>query len=186
MNMRLTIISATLFLAARQGSSTVRDTAGANRFIQLEGASVVLKQTLMCHAAKPRVFLQDGQVSAGFDSYRPHCAFEIKSVQHDGFRLRPTPCDKQVQTSLQQVVSAEPVRVAGLRLRRRRGDRRWQLIVLRGLPFLVVVGCPAGRAADELFWCIRSATRSVPAYRGRDRTGTGWDCGDPPPAMHTA
>ena len=117
MNMRLTIISATLFLAACQGSSTVRDTAGANRFIQLEGASIVLKQVLDVAAGKARVFLQDGKVSAGFDSYRPHCAFEIKSVQHDGFIIAPdTFVISRVQTSLQQVVSAEPVRVAGLRL----------------------------------------------------------------------
>lgn len=117
MNMRLTIIVATLSLAACQGSSTVRDTAGANRFIQLEGASVVLKQTLDVPSGKARVFLQDGRVSSGFDSYRPHCAFEIKSVQHDGVAIAPdTFVITRVQDSLQQVVSAEPVRVAALRL----------------------------------------------------------------------
>lgn len=117
MNIRPTIIAATLLLGACQDSSTVRDVAGANRFIQLEGASVVLKQTLRVPAGKARVFLQDGQVSSGFDSYRPHCAFEIKSVQHDGFDIEPdTFVISRVQNSLQQVVSAEPVRVAGLRL----------------------------------------------------------------------
>ncbi|MCP5436475.1 MAG: hypothetical protein H6957_13515, partial [Chromatiaceae bacterium] len=54
MNMRLTIILASLLLAACQGSSTVRDTVGANRFIQLEGASVVLKQALDVPSGKAR------------------------------------------------------------------------------------------------------------------------------------
>ena len=70
------------------------------------------------------------------------------------------------------MVSAEPVRVAGLRLAAGRGIDGGGIVVLRGLPFLAVFGHPTGRAADELFWCICSATRDL-SPPGRDRQALG-------------
>ena len=69
-------------------------------------------------AGKARVFVQNGEiVFIGFDSYRPHCAFEITSVQHDGAVIEADNfAISRVQGSLQPVVSAEPMRVAALRL----------------------------------------------------------------------
>jgi len=117
MKMRLIILSAALFLGACQSGSTVREVAGKDRFTRLEGASLVLNQNLEVAAGKARVFVQGGDVSFGFDSYRPHCGFEITSVQHEGVTIE---ADKfaitRVQGSLQQVVAAEPVRVAALQL----------------------------------------------------------------------
>jgi len=111
------ILSAALFLGACQSSSTVRDVAGANQFTQLEGANLVLNQSLEIGAGKARVFVQDGDVVFGFDSYEPHCAFEIKSVQHDGVVIdADTFSIIRVQGSLQQVVSAELVQTASLQI----------------------------------------------------------------------
>ncbi|MBT8428919.1 MAG: hypothetical protein KJN79_03310 [Gammaproteobacteria bacterium] len=117
MKMRSVILAAALFLGACQSSTTVREVAGENRFTQLEGASLVLNQNLEIGAGKARVFVQDGDVTFGFDSYEPHCAFEIKSVQHDGATINAdTFSITRVQGSLQQVVSGEPVQTASLQL----------------------------------------------------------------------
>ena len=117
MKMRSVIVSAALFLGACQSSMTVREAAGENRFTHLEGASLVLNQNLEIGAGRARVFVQDGDVTFGFDSYEPHCAFEIKSVQHDGVTINAdTFSIARVQGSLQQVVSGEPVQTASLQL----------------------------------------------------------------------
>ena len=117
MKLRLFIVSAALFLGACQSSSTVREAAGVDRFAQLEGASLVLNQSLNVAASKARIFVQNGDVSSWFDSYRPHCAFEVSSVQHDGLEISAdTFTVTRVQGALQQVVSTEPVRVAALQL----------------------------------------------------------------------
>ena len=56
-------------------------------------------------AGRARVFLQGGAPVRGFDQYRPHCALEIRSVQHDGFEVAPGIFRiTRVQHSLQQVV----------------------------------------------------------------------------------
>jgi hypothetical protein len=117
MKMRLVILSAALFLGACQSGTTVREVAGKDQFTRLEGASLVLNQSLEIGAGKARVFVQNGDVSFGFDSYEPHCAFEIKSVQHDGVAIDAgTFPITRVQGSLQQVVSAEPLQTASLQL----------------------------------------------------------------------
>jgi hypothetical protein len=74
---------------------------------RLAGASFVLDQSLTVPAGRARVFLQDGGVVGGFDQYRPHCALEIRSVQHDGFEVAPGVFRiTRVQHSLEQVVDA--------------------------------------------------------------------------------
>jgi hypothetical protein len=114
---RLAVLFACLVLGACQmGSSLmVRDTAGVNTFTQLEGASLVLNQELNLRAGKARIFVQNGEVSGGFDSYQPHCAFEIDSVRHEGATIEAgTFTITRVQGSVQPVVSAAPVRLAAM------------------------------------------------------------------------
>ena len=119
MKKHLITVAAALILGGCQlGSSVwVRDVAHVDRFTQFEGASLVLKQDLNVPAERARLFLQNGRVSSGFDSYQPHCAFEIDSVRHDGF---PIPAGTfsitLVQSSIERVVSISPVRVAALQL----------------------------------------------------------------------
>lgn len=111
------VVSATLVLAGCQvgGSAFVRDATGVDKFVQLEGAGIVLKQELQIAAGKARVFLQNGRVSSGFDSYQPHCAFEIASVRHAGVSINPdTFVISKVQRFVQPVVEARPMQVAGL------------------------------------------------------------------------
>jgi hypothetical protein len=111
----LLVVSVMFFLAGCQNSSTVREAAGANNFVSLEGARLVLKQPLSIGPAKARVFLQNGAAGYGFDSYQPHCAFEIASINHEGAVIEAdTFAITRVQGSVQQVVSAEPARLAGL------------------------------------------------------------------------
>ena len=105
-----------LTLGACQQSSTVRE-ASSGSFQQLQGANLVLNQPIRVSAGKARVFVQDGEVRSGHNSYKPHCAFEIKSVQHDGVAIDAgTFPITRVQGSLQQVVSAEPLQTASLQL----------------------------------------------------------------------
>lgn len=89
----------------------------------LQGGEVVLHVALPVTAGKARVFLQAGgrpegrnrYLSGGFDQYRPHCAFGITSVDHQGVEIAP---DRfritAVQQSLQPVVGRAPIRVAAL------------------------------------------------------------------------
>ena len=56
----LLVVSVMLFLAGCQNSSTVREATGANDFVSLEGASLVLNQPLSIGPAKARVFVQNG------------------------------------------------------------------------------------------------------------------------------
>jgi hypothetical protein len=110
-------------LVACQQSSTVRDSAAGDVYRNVEGASLVLNQDLRVAAGKARVFVQDGAVVSGFNSYKPHCAFEIDSVRHDGVAIQAdTFVISRVQASTQQVVSAEPVRLAALLLADGMGD----------------------------------------------------------------
>ncbi len=115
MNEYLLIVATMLLLAGCQTSSTVREATGANQFVRLEGASLVLKQPLRVGAGKARVFLQNGEVGQWFDSYQIHCAFEISSVNHDGWDIEAdTFTITRVQGTVQQVVMSEPVRLAAL------------------------------------------------------------------------
>lgn len=113
-----------LFLAACQPNATVRENAGG-RFQSLEGATLVLKEPLQVAPGNARVFIQNGQatnknnslVRGSFDQYQPHCAFEIESVDHNGFTIQPATFRiTRVQGALTQVVMVQPVQVAGLRL----------------------------------------------------------------------
>lgn len=82
---------------------------------RLAGATFVLEQTLTVPAGRARVFLQEGAAVRAWDQYRPHCALEIRSVQHDGFDVTPgTFTITRVQHSLEQVVDAGSRRLAGL------------------------------------------------------------------------
>jgi hypothetical protein len=113
-NLLIVLLSASL-LGACQLSSTVRESASGNAFQQLEGARLVLNEPIRVSAGQARVFVQDGGVRPGFNSFKPHCAFEIKSVRHDGVVIEPdTFFVSRVQRSVQEVVSAEPLRVAAL------------------------------------------------------------------------
>ena len=104
-------------LAACQQSSTVRESMAGGDYRRLDGASLVLNQEISVSAGKARVFIQNGAVGQGFDSYQPHCAFEIASVNHDGFAIAAdTFVIAKVEGSIQQVVSIEPARVAALGL----------------------------------------------------------------------
>lgn len=118
----LIVIGAALLVGACQRSATVRESYGQG-FVQLSGSYLVLKQPLEVPAGRARVFIQDGGnpdapgrvLSGGFDHYRPHCAFEIQSIDHAGFTIQPdTFRITQVQGSLERVVRAEPLRVAAL------------------------------------------------------------------------
>ena len=81
---------------------------------RLTGATFVLAQPVTVPAGKARAFLQDGNVVRGFDQYRPHCALEIRSVQHDGFELAPGEFYiYRVQHSLEQVVDSGARQFAG-------------------------------------------------------------------------
>jgi hypothetical protein len=113
-----------LILAACSTSSAVREAAG-HGFLQLQGASLVLNRALTVPAGKARLFIQSGQapgsrvslLGGGFNQYQPHCSLEVRSVDHNGFEVRPDTFEiTRVQASLQQVVSREPIRVAALRL----------------------------------------------------------------------
>ena len=115
MHRYLLLVALGLWLAGCQNSSTVREVGGANRFIGLQGASLVLHQPLRVGAGKARVFLQNGEVGQWFDSYQVHCAFEITSVNHDGWQIEAdTFTITRVQSSIQPVVMTEPVRLAAL------------------------------------------------------------------------
>lgn len=99
---------------APQGSLRVNDEAAVMR---LAGGTFSLRQTLSVPAGKARVFVQDGRPVSGFDQYRPHCALEIRSVQHDGFDVTPGVFRiTRVQRSLERVVRSDRLQLAGLYL----------------------------------------------------------------------
>jgi len=118
------VFATVLTLVACQKSATVREAVGQG-FVQLEGSQLVLKQPLLVPAGRARVFIQAGSsadapsrvLSGGFDHYRPHCAFEIRHVDHGGFTIEPdTFVIRWVQGSLERVVMADTLRLAALHL----------------------------------------------------------------------
>jgi hypothetical protein len=111
------IALAAVALIGCQKSSTVRESATNDVYKQLEGASLVLNQEITVASGKARVFVQNGAVRYGFDSYKPHCAFEINSINHDGYAIEAdTFAITRVQRSMQEVVSTGPARFAALQL----------------------------------------------------------------------
>jgi hypothetical protein len=114
----LAVSLAFLVLAGCQNTSTtVRESSTSNIYQQLQGAGLVLKQAVSVPAGKARAFVQDGEVRSGFDSYKPHCAFEISTINHDGFTIEADAfAINRVQSQILRVVSAEPIRLAGLQL----------------------------------------------------------------------
>lgn len=113
MKIVLLAVAAALVLVGCQRSSTVRDTE-INRWVSLDGAQLEVRQPLPVRAGKARVFVQDGTVRGGFNSFDTHCAFEIDSIDHDGVTIEPDTFQVvRVQRTVVQVVQSEPLRVAG-------------------------------------------------------------------------
>ncbi|MCP5313036.1 MAG: hypothetical protein H6955_05740 [Chromatiaceae bacterium] len=101
-------------LAGCQSSVGVRTEAGGS-FVQMQGGTLVLQQALKVPAGKARIYLQDGIAGSGFNSYKPHCALEVRRVDHDGFTIEPdTFVITKVQSSVQEVVQRQPIVVASL------------------------------------------------------------------------
>lgn len=122
MKLLFPLVAAALLLAGCQQSATVRDSQ-AGGFVALDGAQLRLIEPLRVAAGRARVFIQDGGVPGdsrpllrgGFDQYRPHCAIEIDSVDHDGVTIEPDTFQiVRVQHSLQQVVERVPRLFASL------------------------------------------------------------------------
>jgi hypothetical protein len=119
MNRYLALIAFPAVLAAGcQTTATVQQDAG-RPYIGLQQAEVVLQRDILVPAGLARVFVQDGEaISSGgpataFDSYRPHCAFEIRSVDHDGHPIKAGVFRiTRVEATTVPVVSAAPLRVA--------------------------------------------------------------------------
>lgn len=110
---------AALLMAGCTGG--VRDGSG---YRELGGAVLVLEQPLRVPAGRARVYLQSpdgrspGRVTGSFNSYRPHCALEIRPVDHDGWTVEPGEFRvTRVQRTIDMVVGREaPIRVAQLGL----------------------------------------------------------------------
>ena len=113
------LLTIVVFVAGCQTSSTVRESAGGP-FVGLQNATVVLQQDIIIPARRSRVFLQDGGatdgsaiVSGSFDSYRPHCAIEIASIDHSGFPVNATTFQvTRVQRTTTQIVRNSRILVA--------------------------------------------------------------------------
>ena len=114
--------SAWLFAVLAMAGCTggVRDDA-AGGYRELDGAVLVLNQAVRVPGGRARVFLQSpdgrspGQVTGGgFNSYRPHCALEIRAVEHDGWTVEPGEFRvTRVQRTIDMVVGREaPIRLA--------------------------------------------------------------------------
>jgi len=104
-----------LLLSACQTSSTVRESLDGSVYRQLEGSTLVLNQDLNIAAERARVFIQNGAVRTGFNSFKTHCAFEIDSIRHDGAVIRGGSfAVSRVQAAIVQVVMREPLRLAAL------------------------------------------------------------------------
>jgi len=117
------IAAAALLITGCQQNASIRaDTFG--QYTQLNAASVVLKRDIRIPAGKARVYVQNDraavgdQISAGgFDSYKPHCAFEISRVDHAGFEVKAeTFAVTRIQQTVVRVVSRAPVMVAAFGL----------------------------------------------------------------------
>jgi hypothetical protein len=118
---RLAFVAAALSVAGCQQNASIReDTFG--KFRQIDSATVALKREIRVPAGRARVYLQndkagvgDRVISGGFNSYKPHCAFEISRIDHDGFAIRAeTFVVTRIQQTMVQVVSGAPIMLASL------------------------------------------------------------------------
>ena len=114
----LAVVAAALLVAGCQTATSIQQNTASLR-PAVQPAEVVVARDVYVPAGKARVFVQGGEaVPAGglagaFDSYRPHCAFEIRSVDHDGYAIRAGDYQVvRVEPSIVPVVSAAPVLVA--------------------------------------------------------------------------
>jgi hypothetical protein len=117
------VAAAALLVTGCQQNASIRgNTFG--KHTQTSGASVVLKRDIRIPAGKARVYVQNDkagvgeQTSAGgFDSYKPHCAFEVSRVDHAGFEVKAeTFAVTRIQQTVVWVVSGAPVIVAAFGL----------------------------------------------------------------------
>ena len=117
------VASVTLLVAGCQQNASIRaDTFGKYR--QIDSASVILKRDIRVPAGKARVYLQNDKAgegdrvgAGGFDSYRPHCAFEISRVDHAGIDIRAeTFAVTRIQQTVVRVVSGAPIKLAAFGL----------------------------------------------------------------------
>jgi len=117
---RFVALSATLVALLGCQAAGLRSSAGAPYDLDLVGARLLIEQPLTVPAGQARVFLQDGGVvgerglgRGRYDLYRPHCALEIDSVDHDGY---PVPAGSfqitRVERSTVSVVRWEGLQLA--------------------------------------------------------------------------
>lgn len=97
-------------------AAQVRGDLGSPYYAVPEGSTLELHRPVTIPPGRTRVFLQDGEVSTGFDSYRTSCALEIteladrpRMVEPDSFRVTRTQ-----RIMLEEVVEAEPLRLAAV------------------------------------------------------------------------
>ena len=111
----LLAVAAPLALAAC--AAAVKGDVSSPYYAVPVGSTVELHRSVTIPPGRTRVFIQNGVVSTGFDSYRTSCALEITEldrddpqiVEPDTFRVR----DVQ-RISLEEVVEAAPLRLAAL------------------------------------------------------------------------
>ena len=81
------------------------------------GSIVELKQTLKVPPGDARLFIQHGEVlNGGLDHYAPSCNFEVRSISGSRLILPGRFPVTRLQYGDEQVVSLEPIKVAGRRL----------------------------------------------------------------------
>jgi hypothetical protein len=105
-----------------QDSVGLRSSADTGHDAALGGAQLVIAAPLTIPAGRARLFFQDGGPVAArglgrgrYDLYRPHCALEIDTVDHDGFVVQPGRFTvTRVERSLVSVVRLDRVQFAAL------------------------------------------------------------------------
>ena len=116
----IAVAVATLMVAGCQQNASIReDTFGKYR--RIEAPRVVVKRAIPIPPGRARVYIQNTEAGVGngisrggFNSYRPHCAFEISRIDHSGFEIRAgTFAVTRIQQTVVPVVSRAPVIVAG-------------------------------------------------------------------------
>jgi hypothetical protein len=121
---RFITLAAALSLLFGCQAGGVRSTAGAPYDLNLVGAQLLIEQPLTVPAGQARVFLQDGGVvgerglgRGRYDLYRPHCALEIDSVDHNGHTVPPGSFQiTRVERNIVSVVRWEGVQLAATSL----------------------------------------------------------------------
>lgn len=104
-----------LLLAGCQSSPDIERVSDLTRDLRQKQVSFVLQQDVTIPAARSRVFLQDGGIVGGRNLYRPHCSFEIDSVDHTGFPIAAEIFDVvRIQRSTVQIASQSTPEVASL------------------------------------------------------------------------